>query len=159
MPYRRRRRFSRRLRLVLTLLGAAGLIASAFRNWIESIDGLGLELNVRMLWDTNAAPKILTGGGADSVGFVALVLGVIAILGLASRTGWLTSLAGALAVAEATLFEITANRADGYWTPPRTMSVGDIKLGLWLLLAGGVLTFVGGFFGRRRSAAVGFVVA
>jgi hypothetical protein len=152
MAHRRPRRATRWIRWIFTLLGAGGLIAGAFLNWIRSLDALGIELNIRMLWQPDVEPKILTGGGLDSVGFVALVLGAIAILGLAPRTGWLTSLAGALGVAQATLFLVTANRAFGYWGPPRTMSVGDIQAGVWLLVAGGLVAFVAGFFGHRRRS-------
>jgi hypothetical protein len=86
------------------------------------------------------------------VGFVALVLGLSAIMGLLPRMWWLTSLAGAVGVAEATLFVVTASRANGYEVAPRTMAVGDIRLGVWTLLAGGVLAAVGGYLGPRRSS-------
>jgi hypothetical protein len=149
-PQQRVPRAPGRNRLLLTLLGAGGLIAAAFLNWIRSIDALGIELNVKMLWQTEAEPKILTGGGIDSVGFVALLLGVVAIIGLLPRIRWLTTVAGALGAAEATLFVVTAARASGYRPAPRTMTVGDIRVGVWLLVAGGVLAIVAAFFGRRR---------
>jgi hypothetical protein len=144
---------SRWIRLLLTLVGAAGMVAAAFRNWIQSLDALGVELNVKMLWDPDASPTFLTGGGFDSVGFVALALGVIAIMGLWPRIWWVTVVAGALGVAEATLFVVTAYRADGYRDPPGTMTLSYVEVGVWLLVAGGVLLLVAGFIGIGRSRA------
>jgi hypothetical protein len=129
------------------------MVAAAFRNWIQSLDALGVELNVKMLWQPEVQPTILTGGGIDSVGFVALVLGVIAIMGLWPRIWWLTVVAGALGVAEATLFVVTAYRADGYRDPPGTMTLSYVEVGVWLLVAGGVLLLVAGFIGTGRSRA------
>jgi hypothetical protein len=82
------------------------------------------------------------------VGFVALLLGAVAIIGLWPRVWWLTWVAGALAVAEATLFVVTAARASGY-EEAGDMTVGDLQVGVWALVAGGVLSFIAGFLGRR----------
>jgi hypothetical protein len=80
---------SRRIRVLLTLLGAAGLVTAAFVSWIRSIDDRGVSLHVRMLWNPNG-PTAITGGGITSIGFVALLLGAIALIGILPRVGWLT---------------------------------------------------------------------
>jgi hypothetical protein len=142
---------SRWIRLILTLLGVGGLITAAFRDWIQSLGGWGVTLHVRVLWNPNE-PTTITGGGIASVGFVALALGAIALMGLVPRVGWLTVVAGALAVAEATLFIVTAVRASGY-EPAGNMTVGDLQVGVWALLVGGILLVIAGFLGPRRSRA------
>jgi hypothetical protein len=81
------------LRVVLTVLGGALLIASAFLDWL-GFEGApkGTEVPIQFLWSPaeREVPEFAT-----SLGFVVIVLGVLAIIGLVPRTGWLTSLAGA----------------------------------------------------------------
>jgi hypothetical protein len=143
---------SRWIRVLLTLLGAAGLVTAAFYDWIQSIGAWGTNLPLWTLWNTND-PAEWAPGNAASVGVLALVLAAIALIGLLPRMWWLTSLAGVLAVAEATLFVVTAVRANGYEGLPRTMTVADIQAGVWTLLAGGVLLIIAGLLGPRRSRA------
>jgi hypothetical protein len=66
MPHRRRWSASRWIRLLLTLLGAAGLVTAAFVDWIRSIGPQGVTLHMRMLWNPNE-PTTITGGGIASV--------------------------------------------------------------------------------------------
>src|SRR5207237_6245408 len=102
-------------RIVLTLLGAAGMIVGAFLVWLRTpFRANGTELHVRFLWDTHASTTINFVG---TVGFVMIVLGLLAILGLAFRTGWLTRLAGALGLVAWILFLITIVRAHSMHFP------------------------------------------
>jgi len=76
-----------------------------------------------------------------TVGFASIVVGLVAIVGLAIGSGWLTRLAGAVAVVGFILFAIEVYRS----------SADDmIGIGAWLALAGGIVTLIAGFFGPRH---------
>ena len=93
-------------RIALTLLGASGLIIGAFMNWIGGTRGV--RLDDRALYQTTFTT---TGQFWRTVGFAMIVLGLMAIVGLAARSGWLTRLAGALGMAGFVLFVIELYRA------------------------------------------------
>jgi hypothetical protein len=123
-------------RIVLTVLGAAGLVYGAFLNFVAGINGT--HLDDRAFTSTNF---IDTGTFVRTVGFVMIVLGLVALLGLAPRSGWLTRVAGALGIIGFALVAIEAVRAPGGQA---------LQTGAWLCLAGAALALVGGFFGTRR---------
>ena len=75
------------------------------------------------------------------MGFASIVVGLVAIVGLATGTGWLTRLAGAVAVVGFILFAIEIYRSSADDT---------IGVGAWLALAGGIVTLIAGFFGPRH---------
>ena len=93
-------------RVALTLLGAAGLIVGAFMEWTASIDGT--KLAMKALWTTNFHT---TETFLATVGFASIVVGLVAIVGLAIGSGWLTRLAGAVAVVGFILFAIEVYRS------------------------------------------------
>ena len=129
------------MRILLTLAGAAALIISAFLNWIQNVDGVNLEIET--LWRPGVFNRAQGGTFWETVGFAMLVLGLVAIIGLAPRGGWLTRLAGALALVGFVLFIIQVYRTrDPY-------DVSDLQLGAWLALAGSILALIGGFLGTR----------
>jgi hypothetical protein len=138
-------------RIVLTLVGATLLIVSAFLPWLGFEGGpRGTEVPVQFLWSPaeRPAPAFVA-----SLGFVAIVLGLLVIAGLAPRTGVLTSLAGAAAIAVFVLAVITLYRVEGEGSD---LGVQDIGIGAWLELLGGIVAVIGGFFGARsvnRGAA------
>jgi hypothetical protein len=123
-------------RIALTLLGAAGLIIGAFMEWTGGL--LGTKLDVRAFWTTTFRS---TGMFVATVGFVMIVLGLVAIVGLAIGSGWLTRLAGAVGVAAFVLLGIELYR-----------SAADdaFDIGAWIALAGAVVALVAGFFGPRQ---------
>ena len=123
-------------RIALTLLGAAGLIIGAFLDWTPSIQGT--KLDMRAFWTTNFRS---TGTFVATAGFAMIVIGLVAVVGLAMETGWLTRLAGAVAVVGFVLFAIEVYR-----------STTDemIDVGAWIVLAGGVVSLIAGFFGPRQ---------
>jgi hypothetical protein len=123
-------------RILLTGLGAAGLIVGAFLNWIQNIDGVSLD--DRAFYQKTF---LSTGMFVRTVGFAMIVLGLLALLGLAPRSGWLTRFAGALGIIGFVLVTIEMFRAGGDQT---------LQAGAWLCLAGGVVALIGGFFGTRR---------
>src|SRR6266496_4321003 len=125
-------------RLVLMLLGAAGLVVSAFMNWIHDVNGVSL--NIKSLWQDNAIQST-TSTFVQTVGFAVIVLGLIVIVGLAARSGLFSRFAGAVAIAGFVLFAIQVYRAN--------LTVGDIQIGGWFALIGGVVALAGGFLGTR----------
>ena len=129
------------MRILLTLAGAAGLIVSAFLNWIENVDGVNLEIET--LWRPGVFNRAQSGTFFETVGFAMLVLGIVAILGLAPRSGWFTRLAGALGLVAFVLFLIQVYRTR------EPFDAADLQLGAWLALAGSILALIGGFLGTR----------
>lgn len=148
-------------RIILTLLGAAGIIIGAFLEWfsfgaeveaqagaagVDVPGGAGTDLSWSIFYSTDdpTGPSFFA-----SAGFVAIVLGLLALLGLALRTGWLTRLAGALAIVAIVLYAITL-----YRVPDQDLSISQVGLGAWVTLAGGLIVVIGGFLGSRRVVAV-----
>ncbi|MGH2556427.1 MAG: sugar:proton symporter [Actinomycetota bacterium] len=127
------------VRMLLTLVGAAGLIVGAFLDWIEG--AAGVDLDIRAFWQTTFDTDTST--FVETVGFVMIVLGLLAIVGMAPRSGWLTRFAGALGIAGFVLFLIEVYRAD--------QTVADVQAGAWVALVGGVVALIGGFFGTRAA--------
>jgi hypothetical protein len=139
------------VRIILTLLGAAAMILGAFLDWFrfdapagaEGVDTLGTNTDWSIFYSTE--DPFTDVNFFMSAGLVAIVLGLLALLGLAFRTGWLTRLAGALAIIAIVLYAITL-----YRVPDGDFTVADIGLGAWLVLAGGLIALIGGFLGSRR---------
>jgi hypothetical protein len=134
-------------RVILSLLGAGGMIYGAFLDWlIEESPSRGIDADWSIFFSTNpgSAANIWS-----SAGFVIIVLGVLAVVGLAFRTGWLTSLSGALAVAAMILLAITF-----YRVADLDLGIQDFGVGAWLIVAGGLLALIGGFFGARQRVIV-----
>jgi Ca2+/Na+ antiporter len=96
------------VRIVLTLIGAAAMIVGAFLKWIHGLTGV--QLDARALWRTDF---LSTSTFVRTVGFVVIVLGLLAIVGLAPRSGWLTRLAGVLGIVAFVLFTIELYRTPG----------------------------------------------
>ena len=128
------------IRIVLALAGAAGMIVSLFMNWVRST--LATDISVRALFQTS---QVRNPNFVESIGFVMLVLGLLAIVGLAPRTGWLTSLAGALGIVVFVLLLVQMYREPG------NLTVNDLDSGAWVGLAGSVVALIGGFFGTRTA--------
>src|SRR5439155_26684179 len=85
-------------RIILTLLGAAGLIVGSFLNVQGGI--LGTETPIRVLWTTELSGGVLV----SSLGFAMIIVGMVAVIGMAFRGGWLTSFAGAVGLAGTIMF-------------------------------------------------------
>lgn len=137
-------------RIGLSLLGAAGMILGGFLEWIANTPSgfstAGTKVPFEVLWSTTTArePAFFT-----SIGAWVILLGILAIIGLAFDTGWLTRLAGALGIVTFVLFLITLFRVD-----VASLGLGDVGLGVWSVLIGGVLAVIAGFMGSRRVIAV-----
>ena len=124
-------------RVLLTLIGAAGMIIGGFLNWTHGMNGVDLSYRAfyqtRFVNDTNFV---------TTVGFAMIVLGLIALVGLAPRSGWLTRLAGVLGIVGFVLFVIQLTRS-------HASMPSSIQIGAWIALAGSVVALIGGFFGTR----------
>jgi len=135
-------------RIVLTLLGAAGLIVGGLLDWWDGI--AGTDLSVKSLYRTTFTP---TDRFVSTVGAVAILLGLLAVLGLVGSSGRLTRLAGALGVVMFILFAIQAYRGTSSidTVQDRLNAVLDrLGAGAWVVLGGGLVALVGGFLGRPR---------
>ncbi len=122
------------IRLILTIVGAAGMIIGAFMVWVDG--NLGTQLPLRSFYRPTFS------GGASFVtspGAVMILLGLIALLGMAGWGGWLTRIAGALGIIALVLVTIEMSRAD------RSLPA-DIGPGMWVALAGSIVALIGGFF-------------
>src|SRR5919197_1466760 len=128
------------VRIILTLAGAAGLVLGAFLKWLNDVKGY--KGSIRVFYARTAASNV---SFWKSAGAVMIVLGLIAIIGLAARTGWLTRLAGALGVVGFILFAVNVYRRSDF-------NAGDFQIGIWVCLAGALGALVGGFFGSRTVA-------
>lgn len=129
-------------RVLLTALGAAGMIVGAFLEWIGG--ERGTELSYRIFFQPNpdSGSTFITSAGA-----VIIALAIIALLGLAGN--WITRLAGALGIAAFVLFAISVYRAETTST-----FLESIQIGAWLVLAGSVVALIGGFVGTRRVVSL-----
>ncbi|MGH2784326.1 MAG: sugar:proton symporter [Actinomycetota bacterium] len=130
--------------MLFTLLGAAGLIVSAFLEWIRPDGILGTEVSYRAYFDADFGTQA---SFFRSAGVVAIAIGVLAILGMVSRSGWITRLAGALGIIAFALFAITLYRVDA--DLPSSLGVG-----MWVLLGSGLLSMFGGLFATRPRIVV-----
>jgi hypothetical protein len=123
-------------RVFLTLLGTAGIVIGAFLRWTAGIDGT--KLDIRALWTTTLRS---TGVFVQTAGFAMIALGLVAVIGAALGSGWLTRLAGAVAIVGLILFGIEVYRSPAH---------EGLQLGAWIVFAGAVVTLVAGFFGSPQ---------
>ena len=130
--------------ILTTMVGATGMIVSAFLQWIRP-DGIdGVHVSNRAYWDVAFASDEQFW---RSAGLIAIAMGLVAIIGLAVASGWLTRLAGAAAIVGFATFTITMYRAEADLP-------GALGPGPWFLLGGGLLALFGGFFARRPKLIV-----
>jgi hypothetical protein len=120
------------VRLVLTIAGAAAMIVGAFLAWVNAHPGVDLAFRAyyRPVFPHSA---FLTSAGAGMI-----LLGLIALVGLADSGGWLSRIAGALGVVAFVLILISMGRA-GMDLPD------DIGVGLVWSVAGSIVVLIGGF--------------
>jgi uncharacterized membrane protein YidH (DUF202 family) len=129
-------------RLILTLIGAALLIVGAMLDWVNGIVGTSMSWEAFYRTTLSGGSRFITSAGAIVIG-----VAILGLIGLATKGGWLIRLAGALGIVAFVLFLIQAIRADV------VNAVDDLQVGLWLILAGGVVTVIGGFLGGMKTVA------
>jgi hypothetical protein len=129
-------------RLILTLGGAALLIVGAMLDWVNGIVGTSISWEAFYRTTLSGGSRFITSAGAIVIG-----VAILGLIGLATRGGWLIRLAGALGIVAFVLFLIQTIRADV------VNAVDDLQVGMWLILAGGVVTLIGGFLGGMKTVA------
>jgi hypothetical protein len=116
-------------RVLLTLIGAAGLIVGAFMQWFKGMTGTRLSFQALYTHPFRPEPRLW-----NTVGFYVLVLAFAAVVGLAT-SGWLTRLAGSLGIVIFILIIIQLYLPHAQFLPGP---------GPWLVLSGGMVAAVGG---------------
>ncbi|GAA2015655.1 hypothetical protein GCM10009839_08730 [Catenulispora yoronensis] len=128
-------------RILLAGLGAAGLVVGAFLDWTRDTQG------THVSWH---AVYQDTFGGTDnivkSIGGASILVGLLAVLGLADASGWLLRFAGAVGIVGSILFIIQVQSSSDH----------SLQTGLWFALAGSVLCVAAGLsgFGRGRPVII-----
>jgi hypothetical protein len=133
-------------RLLATLIGVALLVVGAFLPWTPAHTGDKLTVKALVQPDFGAQPDLVR-----TVGGISILISLVALIGLVDRTGWLTRLAGAAALVVFVMYAVEAYRVFGH---DFNTAVHDVRAGAWLLLAGGVVLLIGGFFGARTVVGV-----
>lgn len=127
-------------RILLTGLGAAGLIVGAFLNWTRDAQGTHVSWHA-VYQDTFGATNTIT----QSVGGASILLGLLAVLGLADASGWLVRFAGAIGIIGTVLVIIQIQSSSDH----------TMQTGLWFALVGSVLCVMGGLTtGGRRPVII-----
>jgi peptidoglycan/LPS O-acetylase OafA/YrhL len=121
-------------RLLLTLLGGAALVVGAFLNWTRDTSATSITNRSLVKVDFTTRSDIV-----QTVGGIAILIGIIAVLGLIDRTGWLSRLAGALGIVLFILFAVEVYRSADH----------SMQAGAWLALVGGVVLIIGGMLAPR----------
>src|SRR5437667_4258692 len=148
-------------RFTLTIIGSAGLIVGAFLAWVKRASSGGVAQQARQALQNVGArvrgtqlsgkayfsPHFHLGHFVKSAGLPMIIIGIVALIGLAPRSGWLTRLAGALGVIAFALFAIEIVRSP-------QVKIANIGIGAWICLVGAVIALIGGFFGTRSAGRV-----
>ena len=128
--------------LILGVLGGALMILGALLDWLRAGESKGIENPVQVFWGLNRPP-----GSADnfmvSAGFVVIVLGFLVILGAALSRGGLARVGAVLGIVAVVLFTITIYRVK--------LNVGDLGIGVWVILVGSIAALVGGYVAPRSG--------
>lgn len=122
-------------RILLVVLGAGAMIAAPFLPWVGEGDLslTGTEIGVKVFW--SASPDFEPGFFA-SAGLVVLIVGLIALIGVAPGARAFGMLGGMLGVVAAVLVAVSAIRGG--------LDFGNLRLGLYLVFVGGLVALVGG---------------
>ena len=114
-----------RLETWIGALGGAAIIIGALLHWAGPV--AGTQTNLRALWD----PALVRDASLiRTVGFVMILLGVVAVAGALSRSRRVTSLAGILVILGVGLFAISIMRGSG--------NLLDMNIGPLACLVGGL---------------------
>jgi hypothetical protein len=127
------------LRLALVAIGATALLVGAFLEWVNGINGIDLSNRVFFRADIQTTTRFV-----ESSGFVAMVIGLVAVLGLALVSGWIIRLAGIAGIIAFVLGVISLARIQEPSLP------AGIGVGLWMLLGGSIVIVLAGFVPTTR---------
>jgi hypothetical protein len=131
--------------MMLGILGGVLMVVGAlFFDWLSAIESKGTDASISIFWSTNMDGEA---SFLASAGFVVLIVAAITLIAAAMRRwGWVLY-GGILAVLAFVLVIITFYRLGG--SP--SLGIGDAGLGLWMILAGGILAIFAGAMGRRPT--------
>lgn len=124
-------------RLILTLIGAAALIVGGLLDWTR--DTAATSITDRSLYQVDFSTR---SDIVQTVGGLAILLGLIAVVGLIDRSGWLTRLAGALGIVLFILFAVEVYRSSDH----------TLQAGAWLALGGGIVLVIAGMLTPHTPA-------
>ena len=133
-----------RARLVFTVLGIAALLIGAVLNWEAKLAGNKLTLRSLIQDDFTTRTDVLR-----TVGAISALIAAVALLGLLDRSGWLTRLAGILAVVVFVMFAVQVFRHNG---ENFAAAYHALRPGAWCQLGAGVLLLLGGLIRYRRRS-------
>lgn len=124
-------------RMIFGIVGAVGMIVGPFLAWIDGQQGTAVQM--RAFFSSEAGEGA---GFAASAGFVVLVLGILALIGLLFRSGWLTSLSAGLGLAAMILVAIGQLRAGAF---------DALGIGWWIAAIGSLLALIASMFATRTK--------
>jgi hypothetical protein len=126
------------VRTIFALGAAAAFAVASFSDWFGGI--AGTDLGIRAFWRTDPG---VASSLFQSAAIVTLALAVLTLLAMATVSGGLLRLTGALGLIAAFLIGVEMQRAG--------MNIVDtVQVGLWLIVAGGALALIAGFVPATR---------
>lgn len=116
--------------------GVLVVVGALLFDWLSGTPSKASDFGIEIFWSTNSVsdPSFFA-----SAGFAVLVVGVLALIGAAFARGGLLIFTGLLATAAFVLTIVTFYRVE-----VADLGIGDAGLGLWMILAGGVLAIAAG---------------
>jgi hypothetical protein len=134
------------VRTILTASGAAAIGIGAFLEWFRPNALAGTSMDWRVFYKTTALQNTVE--IFRSAGGIMICIGVLALIGLVFRSGWITRLAGVLGLVSFGMYVATLYRAN--------QSIGDaIGAGMWIILGASIVTVIAGFMTGTRYTARG----
>lgn len=148
--------------MIAVVLGGVLMIAGSFLGW-DSVAGYtarGIDMSWRALVTGNMidlfpAKQVVptaAGGWAQyhpplfaSAGFVSIVTGLVALVGAFLLRPWLARVAGALGIIVFLLFTVSAGRAYHSGLVQTRVGLDDLRVGIWLVMIGGLVTLIAAF--------------
>lgn len=129
------------VRTIFALGAAAAFAIASFSDWFGGIPGT--DLGIRAFWRTDPG---VASSLFQSAALVTLALAVLVLLSMATVSGGLLRLTGALGLVAAFLIGVEMQRAG-------MDIVNAAEVGLWLIVAGGALALIAGFVPATRVVA------
>lgn len=129
------------IRVIATLVGVTALVIGAILDWVPGVAGDRLTIKALVDTDFTADADL-----SKTAGGLIILIAMLALIALVDRSGWLTRLAGALALVVFVMFVIQAYY---FYGSDLGSALGQFGAGIWLVLVGAVVLLVGGFLGAR----------